>query len=129
MSEEYKYYSSEQAWSDGFVAPKVMRRLKAERSIRRVLDAGCGNGNLAARIAAEGFQVTAFDTSRSGIEQARQAFPGVHFEVASGYEDLRRRFAEPFDACVAVEVIEHLYEPRQFASRIFEILQPGGMFI
>jgi 2-polyprenyl-3-methyl-5-hydroxy-6-metoxy-1,4-benzoquinol methylase len=126
---EYEYRSSEQVWADGYVAPRIMRSLKNDPNIRSVLDAGCGNGNLAARIAAQGFQVSAFDTSTSGIEQARRSSSGVRFEVASAYDDLRTRFAQSFDACIAVEVIEHLYEPRRFTRRIFETLQPGGMFI
>jgi 2-polyprenyl-6-hydroxyphenyl methylase/3-demethylubiquinone-9 3-methyltransferase len=94
-----------------------------------VLDAGCGNGNLAARIAAAGFEVAAFDPSVSAIEHARAAYPGVQFEVASGYEDIHARFGRLFDACIAVEVIEHLYEPRQFVSRVFDVLRPGGRFV
>jgi 2-polyprenyl-3-methyl-5-hydroxy-6-metoxy-1,4-benzoquinol methylase len=128
-SQEYRYDSSEQTCADIYVEPRVIQWLKTDETIRRVLDAGCGNGNLAARIAAQGFEVTAFDTSVSGIVQARRAFSGVRFEIASGYDDLRSLLVEPFDACVAVEVMEHLYDPRQFATRIFEVLRPGGMFI
>jgi 2-polyprenyl-3-methyl-5-hydroxy-6-metoxy-1,4-benzoquinol methylase len=106
---------------------RVSRRLRADRRILRVLDAGCGNGSLAARVAALGFDVTGFDTSSSGIDQARQAFPDVRFELVSGYEDLRR--LGQFDACMCVEVIEHLYDPRLFTRRIFEVLRPGGWLI
>ena len=125
----YEYHTAEAVWSDAYIAPKVLDQLRADGSVRSVLDAGCGNGNLAARIAAAGFEVAAFDPSVSAIEHARAAYPGVQFEVASGYEDIHARFGRLFDACIAVEVIEHLYEPRQFVSRVFDVLRPGGRFV
>src|SRR5438876_5359681 len=126
---QYEYDSADAAWADQFIAARIVRRLNAEPNIRSVLDAGCGNGNLSARIAARGFQVTAFDASASGIAHARGAFPGLRFEVASAYDDLHERFGGAFDACVCVEVIEHLFDPRTFVSRVFEILRPGGLLI
>src|SRR5207302_6572779 len=102
-TQNYQYASAESAWADGYLAHRIIRRLQSNRAIRRVLDAGCGNGSLTARLAAQGFEMCGFDTSISGVEHARQAFPGLRFEVASGYDDLRARFDEPFDACVCVE--------------------------
>jgi 2-polyprenyl-6-hydroxyphenyl methylase/3-demethylubiquinone-9 3-methyltransferase len=128
-AQHYEYSSAEEAWADGYIAPRVIRALTADGSIRRVLDAGCGNGNLSARIAAVGFAVSAFDASTSGVEQAQRAFPGLRFEVASAYDNLRERFGDVFDACVCVEVIEHLYDPRTAVSRIFDVLRPGGLFV
>jgi 2-polyprenyl-6-hydroxyphenyl methylase/3-demethylubiquinone-9 3-methyltransferase len=49
--------------------------------------------------------------------------------VASAYDDLRQHFGEVFDACVCVEVIEHLYDPRAFVDRVLQVLRPGGLFI
>lgn len=125
----YEYHTAEAVWSDAHIAPKVLEQLRADSSVRSVLDAGCGNGNLGARIAAAGFQVAAFDPSPSAIEHARAAYPNVQFEVASGYEDIHARFGRFFDACIAVEVIEHLFDPREFVSRVFDTLRPGGRFI
>jgi 2-polyprenyl-6-hydroxyphenyl methylase/3-demethylubiquinone-9 3-methyltransferase len=126
---QYEYSSGEEAWADSYIAPRIIQALTAERRIRRVLDAGCGNGNLSARIAATGFDVSAFDASTSGVEHARRTFPGIRFEVASAYDDLRQHFGEVFDACVCVEVIEHLYDPRAFVDRVLQVLRPGGLFI
>jgi 2-polyprenyl-6-hydroxyphenyl methylase/3-demethylubiquinone-9 3-methyltransferase len=128
-TQHYEYSSAEEAWADGHIAVRVLQALGAERSIRRVLDAGCGNGNLSVRIAAAGFDVCAFDASPTGVEHAQRAFPGIRFEVASAYDDLRERFGDVFDACVSVEVIEHLYDPRAFVARMYEVLRPGGLFI
>ncbi len=48
----------------------------------RVLDAGCGEGWLARRLAAQGIAVTGFDGSAPLIERAREA-GGGHFVVCS----------------------------------------------
>jgi 2-polyprenyl-3-methyl-5-hydroxy-6-metoxy-1,4-benzoquinol methylase len=106
-----------------------VRELRAVGRDARVLDAGCGNGHLTARLAAEGFRIAGFDASPTGIELARSAHPDIRFEVASAYEDLRVRFDGEFDACVCVEVIEHLFDPRLFVRRIYEALRPGGIFV
>ncbi|MDQ6670034.1 MAG: methyltransferase domain-containing protein [Chloroflexota bacterium] len=128
-TQQYEYVSAAEAWADRTIASRIIQALTDEPNIRRVMDAGCGNGNLSARIAAAGFDVTGFDASASGIEHARRAFPGLRFEVASAYDDFRERLEVPFDACACVEVIEHLYDPRAFVDRVHQALRPGGLFV
>lgn len=93
-----------------------------------LLDIGCGNGALTASLASRGAAVTGMDLSDSGIALARAAHPDVRFEVGSVYDDLRARFGT-FDSVVALEVIEHLYDPRTFLRRAFEALRPGGTLV
>jgi SAM-dependent methyltransferase len=52
-------------WTDPFLAP--LRQVAAQT----VLELGCGTGNDAARLAAEGYAVTAIDLSAGAIAQAR----------------------------------------------------------
>jgi 2-polyprenyl-6-hydroxyphenyl methylase/3-demethylubiquinone-9 3-methyltransferase len=127
---QYEYASTCEAWDDAYLAPAVIRAIVAEPGVRSVLDAGCGNGHLAARLAGCSLDVSGFDTSQSGIAHARQLAPAVHFEVASVYDDLHQVFAgQLFDACVSVEVIEHLYDPGAGIRRIFDVLRPGGLLV
>lgn len=126
---EYSYCSAEETWPHGYIAEKVLVHLRANGDVRRVLDAGCGNGSLAGRIASEGFEVSAIDCSRSGIEHGRRAFPNVEFAVASVYDDLHALFVEPFDACVATEVIEHIFDPRIAVRRVRDVLRDNGLFV
>ena len=108
----------------------VLRWLQSEPGIRRVLDAGCGDGNFAASLAEAGYQVCGIDMSESGIQIASEREIGS-FHQASVYDPLTARFpgVEEFDAIVSVEVIEHLYSPRVFARGAFEALRPGGLLI
>jgi 2-polyprenyl-6-hydroxyphenyl methylase/3-demethylubiquinone-9 3-methyltransferase len=52
----------------------------------------------------------------------------VTVAIGSGYEDLAARFGQ-FDCVISVEVMEHLYHPRLFARRMFDLVTPGGSII
>ncbi|MBV8713446.1 MAG: methyltransferase domain-containing protein [Chloroflexi bacterium] len=125
----YVYDSGEQVWMDAYIAPRIVAELRALGKHLCVLDAGCGNGHFTARLAEEGFRTIGFDSSESGIAHAQATHPEIRFEVATAYEDLRARFDTEFDACVCIEVIEHLFDPRLFVKRILDVLRPGGVFV
>jgi 2-polyprenyl-3-methyl-5-hydroxy-6-metoxy-1,4-benzoquinol methylase len=93
---------------------------------RRAFDLGCGNGTTCDMLSKRGFDVTGVDTSVSGVEHAKAAFPRVTCEVGSAYEDLAFRFGT-FDLAVSLEVIEHCMEPRVFAKTFFNLIAPGGV--
>lgn len=127
---EYRYSNSKAPHTQAYLWPVVFDLLKETApNARRVLDAGCGNGSLAAQLKAMGHHVEGFDLSESGIRVANEAFPDIEFKVASVYDDLRTVYAEPFDAIVSLEVVEHLFEPRTYVKRMREVIKPGGTFI
>jgi 2-polyprenyl-3-methyl-5-hydroxy-6-metoxy-1,4-benzoquinol methylase len=55
-------------WTTAFLVPL------RHAGVRTVLELGCGTGNDAARLAREGYSVTAIDLSGEAIEQARAKF-------------------------------------------------------
>jgi 2-polyprenyl-3-methyl-5-hydroxy-6-metoxy-1,4-benzoquinol methylase len=109
---------------------KVLRHLRDDPSIVRVLDAGCGDGNFAASLQDAGFEMFGLDMSPSGVAIANARGVGS-FVVSSVYDDLLSPFSgvRGFDAIVAVEVVEHLYAPRLFVRRAFAALRPGGRLV
>jgi 2-polyprenyl-3-methyl-5-hydroxy-6-metoxy-1,4-benzoquinol methylase len=108
----------------------LLRHLRSREGILRVLDAGCGDGNFTASLAESGLEVTGIDLSQGGIAKARSRYPHVQFAMGSVYDDLCELCCVPhFDAIVSVEVIEHLYSPRQFVRRAYAALRPGGILI
>ena len=110
-------------WKPAF---QVLHSALGSSQPRRVFDLGCGSGSFANALATQGFEVHGIDPSLSGIEVARAAHPQIHFEVGSTEEDLAARFGK-FQAVTSLEVIEHVYAPRQFAMRVFDLLEPGGV--
>ena len=123
---QYNYTGAEHAHAHVFLLP-VLDRVLRDFGPTTVFDAGCGNGSVAAHLAHR-FKVTGIDASESGIEHANAAYPSLRLEVGSVYDDLAGTYGR-FDAVVSLEVVEHLYEPRLYASRIFDLLRPGGIAV
>jgi SAM-dependent methyltransferase len=96
---------------------------------RRVLDAGCGSGYGAARLAAGAFQVVGIDVSQEAIDYAREQYrtPNLRFERS---DCLHIPDADgSFDLVVAFEIIEHLNDWRGFLAEMRRVLAPDGRFI
>jgi 2-polyprenyl-3-methyl-5-hydroxy-6-metoxy-1,4-benzoquinol methylase len=96
---------------------------------KALLDIGCGNGAVSASLAERGAQVVGIDLSETGIALARQEHPELKWAAMSVYDDLRSSLGREFDLVVSLEVIEHLFDPRLFLQRAFEVLKPGGLLV
>jgi SAM-dependent methyltransferase len=112
-------------WIEPFLAP--LRRIGA----RSILELGCGTGNDAARLAREGFAVTAVDLSAEAIEQARRKFGrAAEFLVA----DMASPLPYPdgnFDAVMA-NVALHMFPDavtRQVFAEVERLVRAGGLFL
>jgi len=96
----------------------------------RVLDVGCGNGFTCGEFLGRGCHVVGVDLSDSGIDLARKAHPSGRFEVLAADDGILERLREePFDLVVSTEVVEHLYDPRNYVRGCYAALKPGGRFI
>jgi len=126
---DYGYTNPQDAYVSKYVWRPVLRALDERPTVGRVLELGCGNGSFAGLLASKGYKVSAVDLSESGIEIARVAHPNVSFRKASVYEDLAGIWERPFDAVIALEVVEHLYDPRQFLRRAAACLGKEGTLI
>jgi SAM-dependent methyltransferase len=71
MDYDEVYRSSRPPWQIGGPQPALAPVLEGEVRGPRVLDAGCGQGDLAIELARRGFEVTGFDISGVAIDQAR----------------------------------------------------------
>ena len=92
----------------------------------KVLEIGCGGGHTAAKLVQLGFEVTATDFSETALEQAARSYPGVDFQ-ATDATDLT--FPDgSFDGVVAVELIEHLADPRAHVREVRRVLRGRGTY-
>jgi len=131
QSSEYAYDTANQSCAHPYLLEAVKQRLRRRRKDGKVLDLGCGNGFLSNELSRLGFNVYGVDSSQSGIQIARQAFPHVQFLLGDVEEDLCPELfpAESFDFVVSTEVVEHVYNPRNLAQNAFRLLKPSGQLI
>ena len=110
-----------------FIVEELNQNLSLDSS-RRILEIGCGNGNVARGIASMGYQVLGVDIDEESIREAQlnNPLPNLKFR-AEAAEDLQERGA--FDAIVCTEVLEHLDDPSVVLDYVRENLSEGGLFI
>jgi SAM-dependent methyltransferase len=85
----------------------------------RVLEVGCGSGQLALALSAEGWQMTAVDP---------EAPEGPTF-VRAAVEDLDAADHGPFDAAVAVLSLHHAGVVGTVLDKVRSLLRPGGVLV
>lgn len=127
----YIWNNAERTDAHDFILPELMRILSRIRHPSRgcrILDLGCGNGSISAYLASHGWIVTGVDPSTDGIRQAKKSYPDVNFYHGSAYDDLAQIHGT-FPIVISLEVIEHVYSPREFARTVKKCLEPGGVAI
>ena len=95
---------------------------------KTALDVGCGAGLLAEPLARMGAKVTAVDAAPELIAAAKAHAAGAGLTIdyrAVGVEAVGERF----DLVTAMEVVEHVADPRAFVAMLAERLAPGGLLI
>jgi SAM-dependent methyltransferase len=112
-------------WTRPFLAPL------REAGARTVLELGCGTGNDAARLAREGYQVTATDLSAEAIGVARDRFGhAVRFLIAD--TGLPLPFRDASVDAVMSNVALHMFPDgvtHSVFAEIRRLVRPGGLFL
>jgi SAM-dependent methyltransferase len=120
----------------GKVADPIRRmalELVAPQRGERVLDLGCGRGELCCAIAEAGAMCVGVDFSRDALAMARETARRLGQTVC-----LVRARAEALpirpgalDAVLATDIVEHLPDPdlRRTVREVHDTLKPGGRFL
>lgn len=99
-------------------------------NVTRVCDLGCGNGHLAGRLAALGFQVTGIDSSETAVQIARKNYHNATFVQAVIDPKVGEQIdAGLFDLVISSDVIEHLYCPSDLLEAARSLLRPNGQLL
>lgn len=92
----------------------------------RILDVGCGTGELTAKIAEAGAIVTGVDASASMIDAAKGKFPSAAFRVMDA---AAMTFEAEFDAVFSNAALHWVKRAAKAADGMARALKPGGRLV
>jgi len=95
----------------------------------RILEVGCGVGELISGLARRGYACTGLDISTAMIEQARQREAARPSGITWLTGDVVSHDAPPYDAVIANGVICYYAEQRPFLEKIRTLLSPDGVAV
>lgn len=127
----YRYAHSGLGASHDILLPAVRRllgSLNLPPSERRLFELGCGNGSVANVLSQLGWDVTGVDPSTEGVAQAQAAYPELKLSTGSAHDKLADKFGQ-FPVVLSLEVVEHVYAPREYVNTAFDILTSRGTAI
>lgn len=109
-------------WQFGQDLVKLLEPTAGER----ILDLGCGTGNLTKRIAQTGAEVVGIDLSAEMIGQARRSYPALNFVLGSA---ATMEFSDEFDAVFSNAALHWMLDAEAVARGIARGLKPNGRFV
>ncbi len=92
----------------------------------KILDLGCGTGQLTQKIAESGASVVGLDSSPEMIGQARQNFPGIQFVLGNG---AKLSYREEFDAVFSNAALHWMTDPEPVVLGMVVALRSGGRLV
>jgi 2-polyprenyl-3-methyl-5-hydroxy-6-metoxy-1,4-benzoquinol methylase len=92
---------------------------------RRMLDVGCGSGDLLAHFAKQGWEIYGIDPSASAVEAAARRGARVHQGTLSD----QPWQPESFTLITFQHALEHIADPVDALRRATALLEPGGLLV
>lgn len=89
----------------------------------RILDLGCGGGEMAKELAGQGFSIVGVDSSREMVEAARANGIDVRLMDGEGLD-----FHEEFDAVMSNAALHWMSDQYAVTRGVWNALKPGGRF-
>jgi SAM-dependent methyltransferase len=112
-------------WSNRYYA---LLTQKFGSKIGRVLEIGCGMGDLLAWYPQKRYKVFGTDINQWALIKGKNRFPDVEFVLLLA-ENLKAFSSSSMDIVIIKHVVEHLKEPEPIISEICRILSPGGLLL
>jgi cyclopropane fatty-acyl-phospholipid synthase-like methyltransferase len=112
-----------------FMVEQIERRSEfQDKKSVKILDIGCGRGNISMPLASLSYQVTGIDLDANSIEEINKKnnFNNAEFRVQDANTlDVN----DKYDFIIASEVVEHIKEPEKFLKFLKNILNEKGFLI
>ena len=111
--------------------PKIVKLFK-KRSVKKVLDLGCGSGRHVVYLAEHGFEVYGIDIAEAGIQIAqdwlRRNDLNADFKIGNLFRELPYKDGF-FDAVISIQVLHHarIKDVRDAIKEIERVLKPEGL--
>ena len=99
----------------------------AERKQLRILDTGCGTGQLLSQLKSDGFtNLYGLDVSEKMVQIASQKCPTISFTIGP-FDSVPLPIGQ-FDVIMGTEWLHHVPILRPVFQRAYDLLAPGGFF-
>lgn len=127
---EDPFFSGPRDW---FRNSLIFKEVKLRKSSCRVLDFGCGSGDLIIRLVKDGYYVVGVDKSNLVVEFLKTRFieEGVmnKAEIVKGTEKELSKLRDRFDVVVSGETLEHLKDDLLAVKGFYKVLRRNGVCI
>ncbi|GAE29956.1 class I SAM-dependent methyltransferase [Alkalihalobacillus hemicellulosilyticus] len=100
--------------------------LLAPKKGEKILDIGCGTGDLAYKLNKHGADVIGVDKSANMIHQALKKYPHIPFNVK---DVVKLTYENEFNAVFSNATLHWEKKPKQALNCIYHSLKPGGRFV
>jgi len=120
-----------------FIKPKIYRAchkkfLQLSKNFSKdmkILDLGCGTGELLAEFQKRGFEVWGVDFSKNAVEIAKKYFALENIYLMSFNKFFKKNDLPQFDIITFFDVIEYLDDPLESIQNVKRLLKPGGRIV
>jgi len=131
LSHQETYYRHNEAYAeflagwDAAFYSKYTDALRPERHGGRVLDVGCGVGQVIGRLTADGIEAHGVEVSEPSLQRALAVCPNARL-----YDGRRLPYPDQHFASVGtLNVLEHVDEPESFLREMVRVAEPGGRIV
>lgn len=111
-----------------YLVAKIQQSFNKNPNEMRILDVGCGNGNISLPLAFLGYQVTGLDAYPEAIQEMAKKnkfdnLNGINKTFENYYPDSK------FDVIIMSEFLEHTKDPKAVLQKAKRMLEKNGLLI